>query len=245
MKHPEQWAPTKFVMGRKTWVATRDPAFLSRGSRLIGGMQAELYSTLLRQHARGRLLDVGCGKVPLYGMYREHVSETICLDWPSSLHETPHLDVSWDLTQPWPFSADEFDTVLATDVLEHLPNPELFWTECARILRPMGKLILGVPFLYWLHEQPHDYHRFTEFALRRCARENGLQVKYLEPYGSALHVIFDVCGKLLSRSRILFATQSIASRVILNTFGIGHIVNQTAPIFPLGYGLVCEKERSD
>jgi SAM-dependent methyltransferase len=241
MKLPEKWIPTKFELRGDSWGASGDPAFLGRGSRLIGGLQAELYSRILHQHAWGRLLDVGCGKVPLFGMYREQVSETICVDWPSSYHDTPHLDFACDLTEAWPFEHAEFDTLVATDVLEHLPNPVLFWSECARILRPRGKLILGVPFLYWLHEQPHDYHRFTEFALRRYAEDAGLRVIHLEPYGSAVHVLLDISGKLLSRRRVLSVCHAFTSRVILNAPGVRGVIQKTAPLFPLGYGMVCEK----
>ena len=128
----------------------------------------------IRAHARGRLLDMGCGYVPLYDAYRDLVSENICIDWQNTAHVNPYLDQMVDLTGALPFERGSFDTVLLTDVLEHIPEPTNLICEIARILRPGGKLILGVPFFYWLHEVPHDYYRYTEFALRRFCELSGL-----------------------------------------------------------------------
>jgi SAM-dependent methyltransferase len=119
---------------------------------------------------------MGCGHVPLYGTYRDLVQENICIDWANNLHTRIHLDYALDLGGKLPFQDGSFDTVLLTDVLEHLPEPQDAMGEVGRILRWVGKLIIGVPFFYWIHEQPHDYHRYTEFALRRMCHLSGLSV---------------------------------------------------------------------
>ncbi len=139
---------------------------------------------MIRAHARGRLLDLGCGAVPLYGMYRDLVSEITCVDWPNSLHNSSHVDISADLHGPLPLSDAAFDTVLLTDVLEHMAEPKGLMREVARVLAPGGKILVGVPFLYWLHEEPHDYYRFTKFALRRMLDESGLEVLEIDAYGA-------------------------------------------------------------
>jgi hypothetical protein len=69
-----------------------DPRELRIASRLVGSIVSELYPRLLKQHGKGRLLDHGCGKVPLYGMYRDLVTETVCIDWSAFLHGTEHVD---------------------------------------------------------------------------------------------------------------------------------------------------------
>jgi hypothetical protein len=48
-------------------------------------------------------------------------------------------------------------------------------TECARLLRFDGELVLSVPFYWPLHEEPHDYRRFTPQGLRRVLRATGLE----------------------------------------------------------------------
>jgi len=51
-------------------------------------------------------------------------------------------------TKKLPFNENEFDTVILSDVLEHLPTPENIINEIYRVLAKNGKLLLNVPFLY-------------------------------------------------------------------------------------------------
>ena len=128
------------------------------------------------EHARGLLLDLGCGKVPLFEAYQEHVDDNICVDWERSSHPSPHVDHQFDLNRPIPPPSGGFDTLLVTDVLEHIARPDVLWGEMARLLKPGGKIILGVPFCYWIHDEPHDYYRYTEYRLRLYCEDNGVQV---------------------------------------------------------------------
>ncbi len=56
---------------------------------------------------------------------------------------TVHKNV--DLTRPLPFEEGQFDVVIATEVIEHLPNHSAFLSEATRILKPNGHLILTSP----------------------------------------------------------------------------------------------------
>lgn len=64
-----------------------------------------------------------------------------------------------------PVADTSYDTVLCSEVLEHLADPAAALREINRVLKPGGKLILSVPFLGRLHEEPHDYYRFTKHGL--------------------------------------------------------------------------------
>jgi len=149
------------------------------------------------------------------------------------------VDVACDLNQPIPFVSNSFDTIVVSDVMEHLADYETVWSELARLLRPSGKLIVGVPFLYWLHEDPHDYFRPTEFALRRFCERHGLRVIVLEPYGGALDVVFDIVAKHLAVSTILARAFYWTGRA---TLPLGRrLLARTERKFPLGYLLVAER----
>lgn len=50
-----------------------------------------------------------------------------------------------DLTERLPFDDGSFDYVIAVEVLEHLPDHVAFFRECARVLRPGGRLLLSTP----------------------------------------------------------------------------------------------------
>ncbi len=188
---------------------------------------------------------MGCGHVPLYGVYRDIVKETICIDWGNSLHPSIHLDFEVDLGAKLPFEDGSFDTILLTDVLEHLAEPASSLCESARILRVGGKLIIGVPFFYWVHEEPNDYHRFTEFALQRMCKLSGLNVVELNIYGGLPEIFCDLTAKgleFLPRPlRAVVRPFQIAVSLLDATWPVRKISEWSKPSFPLGYVLVAEK----
>jgi len=246
MQNINQWTPSKFRHVGGRWRASPDAAEVGVSSRLMADIIAGVYGEKLPLHARGALLDLGCGKVPFYGAYKDLVASATCVDWENTLHKNPYLDRTCDLTQPLPFASASYDTVLLSDVLEHIPNPELLCAEIARLLAPDGKLIMNVPFYYWLHEEPHDYGRYTEFALRRFMGTAGLQVVELFPVGGAPEVVADILSKCLTRlprggQALARAVNIIAGGFLKTRFG-RKASAATARQFPFGYFMVAQKQ---
>ena len=56
--------------------------------------------------------------------------------------------------------------------------------EIARVLDKGGTLILAAPFSFRLHEEPHDYFRYTPHGLRQLCSEAGLVIEHVEQVGS-------------------------------------------------------------
>lgn len=202
MRHPEQWKPTKVALTgsarRPILRVPADPSAVGAGSTLIATLVARWYQGTLAVHARGRLLDLGCGAMPYRMLYLPHVDEVIGTDWPQSLHRQPHADLFCDLNAGIPLRDAYADTVVLADVLEHLYRPQALLADVARVLRPGGTLLLNVPFLYGVHEAPHDYHRFTQFALRRMALDAGFELLAVDAIGGSVCVLADIAGKLLN-----------------------------------------------
>jgi SAM-dependent methyltransferase len=125
---------------------------------------------------KGRLLDVGCGKMPYknYILQNGSVSEYVGLDIETAIEydENVKPDYTWD-GNVIPFESDSYDTIMATEVLEHCPFPSQTLGEMYRVLKKDGYIFLTVPFLWNLHETPHDEYRYTPFALRRLLSEAG------------------------------------------------------------------------
>jgi ubiquinone/menaquinone biosynthesis C-methylase UbiE len=245
MKKSEDWKPSKYVYINGKLRASNNINEIGIGSKLIANLLAEAYDSNLRHYAKNKLLDLGCGKVPLYEAYKDFVSEIVCLDWGNSLHGNVHLDHECDLTQPLPFNDEEFDTIILSDVLEHIPQPEKLWAEMTRILAPDGKIIMNVPFYYCIHEQPYDYYRYTSFALERFVQISGLHLIKLCCLGGALEVMADVFSKNICNLPLL--GNLIASYIQWFTFSIrltkfGKLISErTQKRFPLGYFLVASK----
>jgi hypothetical protein len=57
----------KFVQRGGRWRTSGEKRQVGAGSRLITEAVARAYGRQLPGHARGRLLDLGCSQVPLYG----------------------------------------------------------------------------------------------------------------------------------------------------------------------------------
>jgi SAM-dependent methyltransferase len=148
--------------------------------------------------AHGRLLDVGCGNKPYEALFLPHVSEYIGIEHEATFAATsasastsPHAkgpDLTYD-GRRLPFPDRSFDTVLNIQVLEHTPQPRRLVAEMARVLADDGLLILLAPFQFRLHEQPHDYYRYSPHGLRHLCEEAGLEVEEIRQQGSLWSVI--------------------------------------------------------
>lgn len=146
-------------------------------------------------HAKGILLDVGGSETPYRKMFDGKVQGYFGMEYPPAiLDKQPEM---WDLLYSvnhlvnllgdgarLPIRDRSVDTVLSTEVLEHVPDPALLVYEMARVLKPGGKLLLTVPFIQPLHELPSDYYRFTPSSLHRFATLAGLDVESITPRGN-------------------------------------------------------------
>jgi SAM-dependent methyltransferase len=118
----------------------------------------------------GRLLDIGCGTKPYKELFT--VDEYIGLDIDSENSRTRGIaDYFYD-GNSFPFENESFDAILCSQVLEHVFNPEDFLNEINRVLRPGGKALFTVPFVWDEHEQPHDYARYSTFGLTALFEKN-------------------------------------------------------------------------
>lgn len=88
-----------------------------------------------------------------------------------------------------PFLPGTFDTVLTTQVLEHVPRPQDLIRESHRVLKVGGHLVLTAPQTNPLHEEPRDYFRYTCHGLRFLAEEAGFEILEITPLGGAIATV--------------------------------------------------------
>lgn len=169
------------------------------------------------QYARGKLLDIGCGTKPWQSTFADHVDAHIGADHASTLHGLGSVDVVCDAYSV-PLEDSSVDTILLTEVLEHLERPLAAVAECARLLRPGGHLILTTPFSWPLHEEPRDFYRFTPHGLRHLAEHAGLEVVELHALSGiwttlSLHLSYALLRHRGHAPRLIDAVSIIAQRL--------------------------------
>lgn len=120
--------------------------------RLMAGFEAAL-ADLFAQAGPESILDIGCGEGVLTERWAAELVDGRVLGVDL---KDPKLAGQWaarartnlqfralDVTKGLPFANGEFDLVSATEVLEHIPNPELVVSEMARVAR--SHLLVSVP----------------------------------------------------------------------------------------------------
>lgn len=114
---------------------------------------------------QGHVLDVGCGRRPYEAWTsegREGVTKYTGLD----LAPGPGVDILVGPKDRWPLEDASVDSIVFTQVLEHVSDRTHLLSEMARVLRPGGQILLTVPFIFMAHGLPHDYARFTTDGVR-------------------------------------------------------------------------------
>jgi SAM-dependent methyltransferase len=144
--------------------------------------------------AHGRLIDVGCGDKQFEYLFRPYVDTYFGVEYTETFSATAakfgttHPDCFYD-GHRLPFADESFDTVLNIQVLEHTPHPFELVAEMARVLKNDGVLILAAPFSFRLHEEPHDYFRYTPHGLRQMCKNVNLVIDDIRQVGSLWSLI--------------------------------------------------------
>lgn len=139
-----------------------------------------------------RVLVVGAGADP----YRKIFSQAgfyVCLDIENQFGSVNTIGDAHKL----PYTSQAFDTVVLIEVLEHLERPYEAISEISRVLAVGGCCVATVPFLYHIHGDPSDFHRFSPEGIKRLF-VNFKEVRAFKQ-GTRFHVIIDLLltGKII------------------------------------------------
>lgn len=169
----------------------------------------------------GKLLDFGCGSKPYKSMFN-NVDEYIGLDFYNEghSHENEDIDIFYD-GKKIPFDDNTFDSVLSTEVFEHIFNIDELLQELNRVLKPDGKILITCPFVYPEHEKPFDYARYTLFALKYLFEKHGFEI-----------IVTDKKGNLI---------ETICQQLIIYSFNFIKVFGPLSKLslFKKGYTLIC------
>lgn len=199
--------------------------------------------TLIEQYIAGRTIDLGCGFMPFKEYLTERVTAYHTLDLDP---QSPEVTFIGDIQEMPMIPTNSYDSAICLEVLEHIPYPLKAIREIYRILKPGGIFLFSVPYLCRIHDQPHDYFRFTIYGLHKILSESQFSVIEIRPRGGIASFLgHQVSTILLTTTWPIWGLRQIAwifNRwiIVLLGYEIDKIIGNW-DIFPLGYVGVAQK----
>lgn len=164
----------------------------------------------------GDLLDFGCGSKPYKHLFpvKSYVGTDIEISGHD--HSNENIDVFYD-GKTLPFANESFDSIFSSETFEHIFNLNEILDELSRVLKPGGKMLVTVPFVWDEHEIPYDFARYTSFGLVHVFQEKGFKVLNQKKTSSYVDTLFQMGSAYLYQH--VFPKNKIA-RIALTPFFI-------------------------
>jgi SAM-dependent methyltransferase len=128
------------------------------------------------------VLDLGCGEKPYKSLF-SNAQSYVGIDYRSKSAEVRGVG------EHLPFREESFDTVICTQVLEHVENPKLVLEELRRVLTDDGLVVLSTHGFWIEGHEKVDYWRWTIQGLRKIFEDSGFKIvesHSMESYSSFL-----------------------------------------------------------
>ena len=201
------------------------PGFLALFTNPFFFARCGLYRGVLEygRYITGRTLDVGCGQRPYEFLVASTQYIGLEIDTPAT-RKINRADVYYN-GERFPFEDGSFDSAMINQVFEHVFNPKEFLQDVNRILKPGGKLLLTVPFVWDEHEQPQDYARYTSFGLSWILTKNGFQIIKQRKSVNDIGLLFQLINgfiykKIVTKNLILNQVLYLLIMAPINILGI-------------------------
>ncbi len=146
-----------------------------------------------------------------------------------------------DLTRKLNIPSKKYNNVLFFNILEHLQEYKLAFSEIYRIIKKRGFFIGSVPFIYQIHAAPNDYFRFSKQFLELNLKKykfKQVKVKALGfgPFIASYSLLYPYFKYLPLLSQICLLLAYILDSLI-QLF----VKTDLKEIFPLGYFFIAKK----
>lgn len=131
-----------------------------------------------KHYISGATLDLGAGTSKYRGIIYPNALKYTTFD----IQGGKNINVVGDVLNP-PFKDGEFDTVISTQVLEHVEKPWIMISQISRIIKPGGLCIITAPFMFPFHADPHDFFRYSKKGMESLFENEGFEIIESGTYG--------------------------------------------------------------
>jgi 2-polyprenyl-3-methyl-5-hydroxy-6-metoxy-1,4-benzoquinol methylase len=186
----------------------------------------------LNRSVKGQILEIGSGTGNISELLLKNHSHVSLSDLRSEycdLLETkfdnnPHfkgvyqLDLSIDnFDSKYPELLAKFDTVIASNVIEHITPDTLAVRNATALLRNGGRLIILVPAGQWLYnsldKELGHYKRYSKFKLKSLLESAGLVVRDTRYFNAAAILGWWISGKVLREKTVSVSKMNLYNRL--------------------------------
>jgi SAM-dependent methyltransferase len=148
-------------------------------------------------------------------------------------------DLELDMTK-LKLGTGSVDALVSVFALEHVYDFNAVFAEQERVLKPGGRLLLIVPFLYYYHAAPDDFFRFSASALDKLLAPFDILVK--QPLGNRW-LLF---AEFLHEKRVMGSRMGFFSRLALRCVALPFLaagLKSHDPRYAFGFAYLCEKKK--
>ena len=196
---------------------------------------------------KGKVLDIGGKKINKRGSFNPPFKKV-----ESWYYLNPDFSTKPDyccLAETIPFKDNSIDTIIMTEVIQYLPEPQKVLREIYRVLTCGGFCIVSSPYLVPIHgDYWADRYRFTALKLKEMFEEAGFQRIKIEPMGSLGAVLSDTLHVTLTYAQegqkyLLSRVLRIIFRLSVTFFiWLDHLTETQQKYITIGYFLTAEKK---
>jgi SAM-dependent methyltransferase len=230
---------------KPTWARYRRIFWQDRDISIYRALEYEALSQL---EYRGRVLDFGGGR-------KAHYFDAFGSWLADGSYESANIDPAMEPTYVvdqfggLPLDSHSFDMVVSINTLEHIYELDSTLDELLRVLKPGGRLVLAVPFLYRVHACPDDFNRPTASWWRETLSRKGVDalevtplvwdgitsgvavVDGIAPFSHLRRLVLPLQGLAYAWLRSAGSGERYAPRIAgsLGNLALGYVINAVTP----------------